>query len=483
MDVPEAVWSGLQRLAVLPDWLASATHPERIQRALTGAIPAVASGSYILHSCDCGRPRLKSGTWTFSCQVTLGTPEGDRKEMQLEGSLYHGGPPLFAHDGPPVAFGSEEWHCLVPELGLEFRSAPADSSLPMLPDLVDADKARVLLETAIRTAAPGYADLRIAQCQPKVTRYESGNRCTIVYQLGYGPEAAGRGWPELVVAKTYGGKKGQTAYDGMRALWNSELAGSTAVTIAEPLAYWPDQRVLVQGPIREDLTLKELIRSSLGQGTPEALDQLDEYMAKTAAGLAALHRCGVRQGATATWDDQVAEIRGLMERLAVPIPEIAGAVEPLLNWLVGLDARNPAQPVAPAHGTFRPAQVLLHEGEIGFIDFDGFCQAEPALDVALFRAGIKDIGAGSQPPAGAAGVTSSNPQAIGITPSALEVLAEAFLRHYEAVAPVSRERVMLWEALHLLVYVLHAWTKVSAKRLPSRMAILREHLLSSGLPA
>jgi aminoglycoside phosphotransferase (APT) family kinase protein len=255
------------------------------------------------------------------------------------------------------------------------------------------------------------------------------------------------------------------------------------VTIAEPLAYWPDQRVLVQGPIREDLTLKELIRPSLGQGTPEALDQLDEYMAKTAAGLAALHRCGVRHGATATWNDQVAEIRGLMERLADPIPEIGGAVEPLLAWLAGLDARNPAQPVAPAHGTFRPAQVLLHQGEIGFIDFDGFCQAEPALDVALFRAGIKDIGAGYQQPAGTAGATSSNPESIGVIPSALEALAEDFLRHYEAVATVSRERVMLWETVHLLIYVLHAWTKVSAKRLPVRMAVLREHLLTSGLPA
>jgi aminoglycoside phosphotransferase (APT) family kinase protein len=166
----------------------------------------------------------------------------------------------------------------------------------------------------------------------------------------------------------------------------------------------------------------------------------------------------------------VAEIRGLIQRLGGPIPEIAGAAEPLLAWLFDLDARHPAQPAVPAHGTFRPAQVLLHQGDIGFIDFDSFCQAEPALDVALFRAAIKDIGAGSESPAGTAG-------------SPLETLADGFLRHYEAVAPISRERVMLWETGHLLVYVLHAWTKVSAKRLPARMATLRRHLLSSGLPA
>ena len=45
----------------------------------------------------------------------------------------------------------------------------------------------------------------------------------------------------------------------------------------------------------------------------------------------------------------------------------------------------------PAHRSFRPAQVLLCGPDASIIDFDGFCHAEPALDVALFRSTARDI--------------------------------------------------------------------------------------------
>lgn len=44
------------------------------------------------------------------------------------------------------------------------------------------------------------------------------------------------------------------------------------------------------------------------------------------------------------------------------------------------------------HGTFNPEQVLIDGERIGFIDFDDYCMAEPALDVGLFRSAIKDTG-------------------------------------------------------------------------------------------
>src|SRR5690606_41329562 len=69
----------------------------------------------------------------------------------------------------------------------------------------------------------------------------------LLYHLEYPPEAAQeRGWPAVVVAKTYRGDKGQNAYDAMRALWRSPLGTSPTVRIAEPLAYLPELSVLVQ---------------------------------------------------------------------------------------------------------------------------------------------------------------------------------------------------------------------------------------------
>src|SRR5690606_6664879 len=152
-----------------------------------------------------------------------------------------------------------------------------------LPRLTDPAAARDLLEESIRAASPAYRDIQLQACRPKVMRYKPGSRCTILYYLEYAADqAVGHEWPDIIVAKTYQGDKGQIAYDGMRALWESDLAKSSSVTIAEPLAFVPEMNVLVQGPIREEQTLKELIRSALRAGTSTALDELNRYMRMTA---------------------------------------------------------------------------------------------------------------------------------------------------------------------------------------------------------
>ncbi len=123
----------------------------------------------------------------------------------------------------------------------------------------------------------------------------------MVYALGYAPEHAGRGWPSIVVAKTYSGHKGQNAYDGMRALWDSPLSQGDIVTIAEPLAYLPELKVLVQGPIFEEQTLEDLLKSAVRANTPEAMAELRRVYAQDRArpGGAAQQRRGLRR------DDQL----------------------------------------------------------------------------------------------------------------------------------------------------------------------------------
>jgi hypothetical protein len=64
---------------------------------------------------------------------------------------------------------------------------------------------------------------------------------------------------------------------------------------------------------------------------------------------------------------------------------------------------------------------------------------------------------------------------------ALDELADGFLRRYQRVAPVSVERIQLWEALALLTGVLHCWTKVRPSRLGSKLLLLERHLRATGL--
>ena len=65
--------------------------------------------------------------------------------------------------------------------------------------------------------------------------------------------------------------------------------------------------------------------------------------------------------------------------------------------------------------------------------------------------------------------------------SELDGLCDLFLDEYERMAPVSRERVALWETLYLLENALNSWIKLEPERFESGMALLERHIRQSSL--
>jgi hypothetical protein len=476
-DEPGAGWG---RFATLPDWLTAIIQPERVQAALVRAVPEFATGTRRLQHCAVHRVRLKQEQWTALYQLTVAGPADDTgREVALRGTLFPPGIAPPAARDQQVAFGSAGWQVYLPELRLALEPQPPDAALPALPVLTDPEQARALLEQGIRQGAPAtYHDFRLAAAQPRVMRYSPGSRCTILYHLAYPADRrTADHWPDIVVAKTYHRDKGRQAYEAMRALWDSPLATGDVVAIAEPLAFLPEWNVLVQGPVREEQTLQDLIRAALRTGTPEVPAALDENLRKAAAGLAALHDAPVQPRDTRVWADELAEVRQVNDRLSAVIPALAGALAPLLTCLEAQSAAIPADPAVPAHGTFRPAQVLLHQGRIGFIDFDSFCRAEPALDVALFIEKVKDLGLSADPgDADDADDIPLDPAARPARLAQVEAFCATFLDAYRAQRPISAQRIALWETLYLLTLVLHCWTKVKPARLVHSMFLLEHHL-------
>lgn len=458
-------------LATLPPWLAAAKDPERVAGALRSRVPELAGDGAILE-CRVKRPRLKERVWDVMYDVRYST-DGAEHTVRLHGIVV---PPQASPAEPSSAaveagqppFGTPEWHAWLPEIGVEAKAELADEGLPELPRLVDPEQSRLLLEDLLGTQAPRLAGIRIATCEPEVKRYKPGSRCTILYRLGYEPSDDGRGWPDVVIVKAYRGDKGQIAWDGMRKLWESPLATS-GVAIAEPLAFEPGLRVLVQGAIPEERTLQQAIRDLLGTGGPTERKTLSDYIDATAAGLAALHSCGVTTGEVVTWDDELAEVTEVFDRMARAVPDLDGVAEPLLEELASRAELSEPAPPGPAHRSFRPAQVLLSRSGVGFIDFDGFCQAEPAIDIALFRATLKQM------PMGSEGSSSASRLASYVD------VADEFLDAYARHARIDRLRVALWEALDLLTVVEHCWTKLKGERLEDALWALRDHLASEPL--
>jgi hypothetical protein len=466
------VTSELWQITGLPDWLEAATRSEIVSAALARHIPEFESGELILRSCKLKRMRLKdtSGRWGGVYVLKFDEPRSSEAQtMQLRATL---SAPSVQHDAmekQPYAFGAPEWRCSVPELGMQFEIEPPDAVLAAMPALSDPEQSRELLERSIRAAAPSYDDLRIERCTPHVLSYKAGTRGTVLYNLEYPSALAGRGWPEIVIGKTYRGDKGQIAYEGMRALWESPLAAGDVVTIAEPLAYIPDLKVLFQRSIPEERILEDVLKSALNKGSSEALDELYYFVRKAANALAALHSSKAHYGEVVTWADRVPDVRKIVDRLVVPLPELASAVMPLLDRLQAFDAAQPAEAPVPTHGTFKPEQVLIHGQQIGLIDFDEFCMAEPALDIAVFLAAIKDVGLTSDETLQSAPLRQERLVL-------LDSIGEAFLEEYARRAPLSPQRIALWEALEYINDVLDCWIKVKPTEVTTTMLILKHHL-------
>ena len=476
------IWERLQTFRNLPDWMIAARDPDRICVAFSEAIPEFRSGQLILHKCDSSNIRYKGENWQGFYELTVSKPgESTTSEIHLQGVLSAPGVsstrPLLVEN----SLGSPEWHAVIPALNLELWTKEPESVLSSLELLTDPEQSRQYLMSRIRAASPAYEDLQILASHPQIARYKPGSRCTIVYHLDYptGADVHQR-WPELVVAKTYRKEKGQNAYEAMRALWNSPLSASDAVKIAEPLAYDQEMKVMLQGPIRQEKTLKELTVMTVKVGTPEAFEELTDAVCKTARGLAELHRSAVELDKVYGWEDDETQVRESIGELSISVPQLGQAGYPFVERLSHLESSSQPDPLVPSHGTFRPAQVLMYHGEIGFIDFDSCCKAEPAKDLGLFlcaflRAGMATVSFDDME------INPELPDDAGRLArfERLIAVSERFLDEYEHYfTPVNRQRVALFEALELFILILHAWTKVKVRELRDIMYVL-EYFLPS----
>lgn len=463
----------------LPDWLAAAMTPDRVSAALSETVPELRGGGLRLVACTPERLRAKGDAWLARYRLLVGTPADETQEVILTGRLWPPSPEPSvsgravdeaAAEGAP-AFGEAGWQCWLPRLRLVLQVEERDEALPALPVLTQPGPAAELIQRVLRQR--GYAQATLTGCEPQVVRYKPGSRCTVVVPVTYAEPVGSPVPPDLVVLKTHQGDKGQTAWEAMNALWDVGSAWDDKVRLAEPLGFLAEERILVQGPVPEERTLKDLVREAVGEGTGEALAQLREELTRTAAALAAIHGSGAVYGGEATLRGELDEIEEVVERLSSTVPELEAAAAVFLHRQRELDGRWPADPLVPAHHDFRPAQVLLHRGRVGFIDFDGACMAEPALDIGRFRAKLRDIGMSA--------LLQRDPDLLDRPGSGgeLEVLDDLcahFLSAYQGRARVSSARVRLWESADLFTAMLHAWTKVRLSRLTPRLALLRHQL-------
>ena len=332
-----------------------------------------------------------------------------------------------------------------------------------------------MLEQALRLQATGYEQVSIRSCRPEVLLNKPGKSAIIRYKLDYGFEGTGQGWHDTVILKVYSDDIGRNTFEGMRAVWNAGLRTSAAVHVPEPLAYLADQRATLMGPVPEERDVEKLLNALLLSDDHADQVTLQEVFRATGLALAALHRCGATVDGTTAWNEGFAEAAQQLTYLRVPFPEFIAAVDRLVELLRALEAAVPADALVPSHGAFRPEQVLLADKQVSIIDFDSCCMAEPAFDLALFRVITMDNGLYDER------IRLRDDAEVELRRMRIEALSESFLAAYELHAPVSRQRVALWEAIFYFNDSLQCWTKPRPKDARLVVSLLERHLRALGL--
>ncbi len=480
-----AISAGLQQFSNLPGWLASVKDSELVSQVLSRNIPEIANGSVTLKKCKIGHMLLRDGVWQNRCTLKVRMPnEPGERTIEFNGALFPPGSLSTSQTVVEGSFGVEGWHAIFPELNLELRTLEPENELESVRLLIDPETSREFLERSLRDASPAYRSVVIQSCKPEIVRYKPGNRCTVLYHLEYAPEMpVESSRPSIVVAKTDLQQKGQNAFKGMKALWDTSFGSNSTVRIAEPLAYDSDMRVFVQGPVWEEQTLADLFLSVLDAETPELMGTLKEAMKKTARGLAELHGSGVKIGMASIWEDEVAEVQAQLIQLSPVFLNLSSGARPFLERISQLETATPDDPLVPSHGTFRPVQVLLNKDEISFIDFDSFCQSEPARDIGMFLSSLMALGLtlSSFDEDKPTDQTIANPAHWEVRFEQVFSICEEFLAEYRQFGTVSRQRVALWQALNLFYYVLSGWMKVKADEISFLVKILDRFLSASQL--
>jgi len=107
---------------------------------------------------------------------------------------------------------------------------------------------------------------------------------------------------------------------------------------------------------------------------------------------AALHTSTITLGRRRTLEDELDGLREGLAHVERVSPDLGAQLVAWLEHAATSAAGSEPLRLCFGHGDFSYTQLIFEGQQSGLVDFDTVCQAEPALDLALFLGKIRDIG-------------------------------------------------------------------------------------------
>lgn len=209
-----------------------------------------------------------------------------------------------------------------------------------------------------------------------VVKHKAGKRCLITYRI-----AQPNGGDRVVYAKMRAGKTDLLSHDLQRTLSETSFGPNAGDGIAVPpvLGTLPELWLWLQDEVAG---VPATALCTPDEGRPIAR--------RAADAIVKLHRTGPPSARRWTIGDELRVLRDLLDRTARARPALAAGIGQVLEDVEHLAQRIDPSPECGIHRDFYPDQLLIEGERSHLLDFDLYCEGEPALDAGNFLAHLTE---------------------------------------------------------------------------------------------
>lgn len=296
-------------------------------------------------------------------------------------ALYIG---AYQWQGAPTA-PTARAHWLAP-LGMWLYDFTQDPALPGLATVLDAQALTNTLQAVLPYCQTGT--FHLMRCRATPLRYRPGKRCTVQIDLHLRHCATGRFQHARLYGKLYHHTdKARAVYGEMQRLSTALTARPGALRLADVVAFLPELGLVVQAPVQGkplDLWVSQPERlGTAGQA------QLCRSLARAAHALAELHQLDLATDRLRPATADLSKLGRRAAKVATVAPHFGCSLGRLAERLCAQAPASATTDLRISHGDCKPSQFLLSADQVALLDFDHGGMADPAADVGLFLATLR----------------------------------------------------------------------------------------------
>jgi ABC-type multidrug transport system fused ATPase/permease subunit len=462
--------------------MATAFDNQAMQGYLQAALLGTSNSRFTITSCSSGEAGLlPDGTCTLRYLLDIHDRETGETQRQLVGARIFRNQlacAIYMRDklAPLAALmrGRDEIAsfaspaALIEPLHMAVHAFPIDGELPTLIGATDRDRVAGVLSETLPESLDETFD--IERCEVELVDYARQKRAVLRYQVEGRRPGEERIEHRTVYGKVFADGSGALAGPITVALRERVAASGYRINVPQSYAWRPDLQLSLLEAIPGEPPISDMLKARLrGKPTPNtalSLEQMIDHCGRIAA---LLHTSNIRLGPRRSFDDEIAALRQELAPILRFSPALGARLQGWLERIETYAEQSDSLPLGFSHGDFTAGQLVFDGATPGLVDFDSFCQAEPALDLGQFLAYLR--------------VAGTKKDQTGDAGEVIAQIGERFLTSYIAAAGESvedadrlRVRVSVYTIISLLRRTMRSWQKFKGSRTASALAILEEEI-------